>query len=90
MRVAAGADQAGGSRVADEDRGYDQVEFVGQAGLQELRVDRAAALDQQAAHTAPGQVGQDDGQAERVAGLQDGSGPFQACGRVSPWALSGT
>ena len=58
VRVAAGADQAGGGGVADEDRGYHQVEFVGQAGLEELRVHRAAALDQQAAYTAPGQVGQ--------------------------------
>jgi hypothetical protein len=63
------------------------VELVGQAGLEELRVDRAAALDKQPAHAAPGQVGQDDGQAERVAGLQDGSGPCQACGRVAGRAV---
>ncbi len=45
-------EQAGRRGVADEQRGEDELEFVGEALVQELGVDSAAALDHQAADAA--------------------------------------
>ncbi|GAA3228425.1 hypothetical protein GCM10020256_40680 [Streptomyces thermocoprophilus] len=47
-----GPKRRGGLRVADQERGEDQMEFVGQFLLEELGVDRASALDHEPAYAS--------------------------------------
>ena len=63
----------GGLRVGvgDEERGHGEVEFIGKAAGQELAEDPGAAFYQDTHHTSFGQIGKDEIEGERVAGVDE-------------------
>src|SRR5690606_5404048 len=64
-------DETRSLRVADKERGDDELQFVDETGSQELRVHRLATFDHKALNSPRSKVGQDPVDVERFSSIDD-------------------